>query len=157
MILFFAAASWLFPHCPRHARLSRPIPCQLSSQVLPFSLRFAVALASATRAARWSAPLSTNEPRPKDHGIGAAEKPPVLEDTAPRQQVPNDWGRCLRTRAPKLFGEAEATPKTSHTQDTLLATLEPQVLRIALMMMKTVEGVRSSEKGEGVEMDEKLT
>ena len=50
--------------------------------------------------------------------------------------------------------EAEATPKTSHTQDTLLAKLEPQMLRVVLMMMmKTVEGVCSIAKGEGVAMD----
>ena len=54
--------------------------------------------------------------------------------------------------------EAESTPKTSHTQDKLLAKLEPQMLRVVLMMMmmKTVEGVCSIEKGEGVEMDQKL-
>ena len=32
----------------------------------------------------------------------------------PRRQFRNIWrGRCLRTRAPKLFGEAEATHKSS--------------------------------------------
>ena len=52
----FALASCWSPLAPRRARLSRQLPCQLHFQILPCSLRFAVALASATPAARWARP-----------------------------------------------------------------------------------------------------
>ena len=48
------------------------------------------------------------------HWTGAVENAPVLEDSAHRRQFRKyGGGRCLRTTAPKLFGEAEATPKSS--------------------------------------------
>ena len=53
----------------------------------------------------------------------------------------------------ELCEEALYKGGRSHTQDTLLAKLEPQMLRVVLMMVITVDGVCSIEKGEGLDMD----
>ena len=45
-------------------------------------------------------------------------------------------------------------PKPHPIHASILAKLEPQMQRVVLMMMmETVEGVCSIEKGEGVDMD----
>ena len=53
-----------------------------------------------------------------------------------------------------LCDEALSWGGRNHTEDALLAKLEPQMLRVVLMMMmRTAEGVCSIEKGEGIAMD----
>ena len=52
----------------------------------------------------------------------------------------------------RIIVQVEPNPHPRHA--SILAKLEPQMQRIVLvMMMETVEGVCSIEKGEGVDMD----
>ena len=83
---------------------------------------------------------------------GAAENAPVLEDSAPRRQIPETMkgGAVLERRLSDYSGRPEPHPRHA----SILAKLEPQMQRIVwMMMMETVEGVWSIEKGEGVDMD----